>query len=80
MKTKLLWVYEGLTEYYGFVLSARSGLLTPEISRDNWAEIADWAKRVNGGTWKEAYVYFKHDEGPGSGPAAVELFRKACAE
>ena len=42
-------------------------------------EIADWAKRVSGGTWREAYVYFKHDEGPGSGPAAVQEFQRVCA-
>jgi predicted metalloprotease with PDZ domain len=29
-KTKLLWVYEGLTEYLGEVLSVRAGLLTPD--------------------------------------------------
>src|SRR6266446_9196250 len=33
MKGDLLWVYEGLTEYLGWVLAARSGLLTPEQSR-----------------------------------------------
>ena len=30
MQNDLLWVYEGLTEYYGDVLAARSGLRTPE--------------------------------------------------
>src|SRR5207249_60607 len=29
--TRLLWVYEGLTEYYGDVLGGRSGLRTPEL-------------------------------------------------
>ena len=29
MKGELLWVYEGLTEYLGTVLAARSGLCTP---------------------------------------------------
>ncbi|HVN44414.1 MAG TPA: hypothetical protein VMT66_04105 [Steroidobacteraceae bacterium] len=33
MRTELLWVYEGLTEYLGDVLAARSGLLTPEEFR-----------------------------------------------
>src|SRR2546425_3492714 len=33
MKGDLLWVYEGLTEYLGWVLGARSGLVTPELSR-----------------------------------------------
>ena len=27
MRGSLLWVYEGLTQYYGFVLAARSGLV-----------------------------------------------------
>lgn len=30
MKDDLLWVYEGLTNYYGELLSARSGLISPE--------------------------------------------------
>ncbi len=32
-----LWVYEGLTNYLGTVLTARSGLLTPEEARDDLA-------------------------------------------
>ena len=32
MGTSLLWVYEGLTEYYGWVLAARSGLWTPQFT------------------------------------------------
>ncbi len=30
MQNEMLWVYEGLTEYYGNLLSARSGFYTPE--------------------------------------------------
>jgi predicted metalloprotease with PDZ domain len=52
MKTRLLWVYEGLTEYLGFVLAARSGLYTPELSRENLALIADWARNEVGRTWR----------------------------
>ena len=52
MKTKLLWVYEGLTEYLGFVLAARSGLYGTEISRDNLATIAAWAGNQTGRTWR----------------------------
>ena len=33
MKGDLLWVYEGLTEYLGWVLASRSGLISPELSR-----------------------------------------------
>ena len=52
MRTRLLSVYEGLTEYLGFVLAARSGLYTPELSRDNFALIADWAKHQEGRDWR----------------------------
>jgi predicted metalloprotease with PDZ domain len=52
MKTRLLWVYEGLTEYYGFVLAARSGLWPKARALDNWAEVADWAGNQKGRTWR----------------------------
>ena len=52
MRTELLWVYEGLTEYLGFVLAARSGLYGPEISRDNWANIAAWSQNQTGRSWR----------------------------
>jgi len=39
--------------------------------------LEDWAKLVTNQSWSEAYVYFKHDEGVGSGPPAVEAFVKA---
>ena len=29
--------------------------------------------------WSDAYVYFKHDEGIGSGPPAVENFIRASS-
>ncbi len=51
-RTNLLWVYEGLTQYLGFVLTARSGLYTPDLSRENFALIADWAKNQRGRTWR----------------------------
>ena len=52
MKTRLLWVYEGLTEYYGFVLAVRSGLWANERAIDNWADVADWAANQKGRTWR----------------------------
>jgi uncharacterized protein YecE (DUF72 family) len=36
--------------------------------------LVEWAKRIATQPWSEAYVYFKHDEGTGSGPPAVEKF------
>jgi predicted metalloprotease with PDZ domain len=52
MRTRLLWVYEGLTEYYGYVLAARSGLFATDVSRDNLAMIADTARNRVGRTWR----------------------------
>ncbi|MGH8131906.1 MAG: M61 family metallopeptidase, partial [Steroidobacteraceae bacterium] len=36
----LLWVYEGQTEYWGFILTARSGLWSPQQFRDALAVVA----------------------------------------
>lgn len=52
MRTDLLWVYEGLTQYLGFELAARSGLFTPELMRENFAVIADWAQHRSGRDWR----------------------------
>jgi predicted metalloprotease with PDZ domain len=40
MRDSLLWVYEGMTEYFGFVLTARSGMNTAAQQRDLIAMIA----------------------------------------
>jgi predicted metalloprotease with PDZ domain len=40
MKTDLLWGYEGLTDYLGPMLAARSGLWTPDQYREFLASIA----------------------------------------
>src|SRR5580698_5364928 len=42
MQDDLLWVYEGLTNYLGTVLTARSGLLTDKEARDNLALSFSW--------------------------------------
>ncbi len=52
IRTRELWVYEGLTEYYGMVLAARCGLYTPEQFRDHLSWIADWAINQKGRTWR----------------------------
>jgi predicted metalloprotease with PDZ domain len=52
MRGELLWVYEGLTEYLGMVLSARSGLATPEESRDGWADMAARMESHKGREWR----------------------------
>lgn len=40
MRTSLLWVYEGQTQFWGYVLSARSGLLTRQQALDSFAMTA----------------------------------------
>jgi predicted metalloprotease with PDZ domain len=41
LDTELLWVYEGLTRYLGdFLLTSRSGIRTPEMTRDYIAWVA----------------------------------------
>lgn len=40
MGDSLLWVYEGQTQYWGFVLTARSGMWSPEQFRDALALVA----------------------------------------
>lgn len=41
--------------------------------------LGDWARCLTTQPWSDAYVYFKHDEGVGSGPPAVDAFVKAYA-
>ena len=50
--TKLLWVYEGLTQYLGMVLAARSGLWTTDSSRDHFARVAEWSQNQRGRDWR----------------------------
>jgi len=52
MKDDLLWVYEGLTEYLGDVLTSRSGLLTPAQTRENLARTAAWFANQPGRAWR----------------------------
>jgi predicted metalloprotease with PDZ domain len=52
MKGELLWVYEGLTEYLGTVLSARSGLTTPQQTRDYIALTASTMAHRAGRRWR----------------------------
>jgi predicted metalloprotease with PDZ domain len=52
MRGDLLWVYEGLTEYLGQVLTARSGLLTPEQYRESLAMTAAAMDSQKGRSWR----------------------------
>ena len=52
MRGDLLWVYEGMTQYWGGVLAARSGLWTPEQYRDALALTAANMDNRPGRTWR----------------------------
>jgi predicted metalloprotease with PDZ domain len=52
MIADLLWVYEGLTDYLGNVLTARSGLWTPEQYREELAMTAAMLDHRAGRTWR----------------------------
>jgi predicted metalloprotease with PDZ domain len=52
MKGDLLWVYEGLTEYLGDVLTARSGLWTEDQYREALANSAADLDNRPGRTWR----------------------------
>ncbi|MGA7159598.1 MAG: M61 family peptidase [Bacteroidota bacterium] len=52
MKDDLLWVYEGLTEYLGAILTARSGLLSPEEFREDLALVVAKLDNRPGRTWR----------------------------
>ncbi len=52
MRDELLWVYEGLTDYYGKVLAARSGLQTNDNFREEIALNAAMLDHRSGRQWR----------------------------
>jgi len=52
MQDDLLWVYEGLTNYLGTVLTARSGLHSPDQERDDLALTAAALDHTPGRAWR----------------------------
>ena len=52
MRDDLLWVYEGMTQYWGMVLTARSGMRTAEETRDLLAHVAAGFEVSPGRTWR----------------------------
>ncbi|HWA28347.1 MAG TPA: hypothetical protein VG734_22045 [Lacunisphaera sp.] len=52
MQGSLLWVYEGQTELWGYVLAARSGLMTKQEVLDAFASVAAAYETRAGRTWR----------------------------
>ncbi|HEY1559714.1 MAG TPA: peptidase M61 [Caulobacteraceae bacterium] len=53
MRDSLLWVYEGQTQYWGYVLAARSGLLTAQQALDAIALTAATYDARAGREWRD---------------------------
>ncbi len=53
MRDSLLWVYEGQTQYWGYVLAARSGLITPQQALDAIALTAATYDARAGREWRD---------------------------
>jgi predicted metalloprotease with PDZ domain len=53
MRDSLLWVYEGQTQYWGFVLAARAGLLTRQEALDAIANVAATYDNRLGREWRD---------------------------
>ncbi|HEX4450927.1 MAG TPA: hypothetical protein VH143_08670 [Kofleriaceae bacterium] len=52
MRNSLLWVYEGGTQYFGYLVSARSGCWTKQQALDQWAITAASLDGQPGRTWR----------------------------
>jgi len=52
MRNSLLWVYEGQTQYWGYVLQARSGLVSLQDTLDGYAIIAAQLDTRPGRQWR----------------------------
>jgi len=75
MRNDLLWVYEGLTDYYGNIITARSGMRTPEQARDVFAQIGAAFEISPGRTWRSledtttAPIISSHGSAPDGWPS-----------
>jgi predicted metalloprotease with PDZ domain len=52
MRNSLLWVYEGQTQFWGYVLQARSGLVSKQDTLDAYADIAATLDAREGREWR----------------------------
>ncbi|MGC4252831.1 MAG: peptidase M61 [Sphingobium sp.] len=52
MQDNLLWVYEGQTQFWGYVLGARSGLFSKQETLDAYAQIAAKLDTAKGREWR----------------------------
>lgn len=80
-------VYAALRERdIAVCVTEQPGFASPVVVTASWGyarlhkldytatQLGAWAKKIAALPWSDAYVYFKHDEGEGSGPPAVTTF------
>ncbi|MBY8828163.1 M61 family metallopeptidase [Hephaestia mangrovi] len=53
MRDSLLWVYEGQTQFWGYVLQARSGLVSKADTLDEYAMIAAYYDHMPARQWRD---------------------------
>jgi len=87
MQGDLLWVYEGLTEYLGMILTGRSELWTAEQFRDYLAMVAATYSHRPGRTWRDledtavaAQVLYESPLGLEQLETGCRLLRRRCAD
>src|SRR5206468_10467539 len=76
---ELLWVYEGMTRYLGnFVLPSRSGIFTPEYTRDYVAFVsANLDRNRTGRNWRPLSDTAVAAQVIGEAPVAWTAYRRA---
>jgi predicted metalloprotease with PDZ domain len=80
-QTRLLWVYEGLTNYLGWLLAARCGLFSAEDAREYLAMTASRMSNSRGRAWRPlddttaaASVLFDAPRAWGASRRAVDFY------
>ena len=53
MRDSLLWVYEGQTQFWGYVLQARSGIVSKDDTLDEYAMIAAYYDNMPARQWRD---------------------------
>jgi uncharacterized protein YecE (DUF72 family) len=74
-----------------FCIAEQPEFKTPIVATASWGylrlhrfdydepKLTEWSNLVKSQAWDDAYVIFKHDEGAGSGPPAVDAFMKIAS-